>query len=156
MPLQPASAGDYEAILKFEVEADNLGEINDVKLYTILHTESWQGNTEHVRFILSKFENSDILFKLDEKSQTALHYAAYSRHPQVVEVLIDAAREAFSSYSFEAFFRQANRDMDTALSHAVIQGNLPTVKLLVEADSRDRHIQNHQCKTPIYIAAKNG
>ncbi|WOG86482.1 hypothetical protein DCAR_0205691 [Daucus carota subsp. sativus] len=45
---------------------------------------------------------------------------------------------------------------NTALHVAVLNGNVAIVKLLVEADPSDRHIQNYEGKTPIYIAAEKG
>nr|XP_017233103.1 PREDICTED: uncharacterized protein LOC108207155 [Daucus carota subsp. sativus] len=45
---------------------------------------------------------------------------------------------------------------NTALHVAVLNGNVAIVKLLVEADPSDRHIQNYEGKNPIYIAAEKG
>ena len=58
--------------------------------------------------------------------------------------------------SFQAFLRQADKDLDTALHAAVKYGHLDIVKLLVEADPSDTHIQNGEGKTPMYIAVEKG
>lgn len=156
-----AIAGDADAIVKLEMQADELIPVHAERL-NILHIESWRGNTDRVHFILRKLANKKLLLKLDTKTQTALHYAAFYGQPEVVQILIDSARQAFQADShnpvslFQGFIRQANRDLDTALSHAVMQGYLSIVKLLVEADPIGKHIQNHEGKTPIYIALEKG
>lgn len=155
-----AIAGDADAIVKLEMQADKLFDIYGVTHCTILHVESWKGNTEHVRFILRKFANKNLLFKLDMGKQTALQYASYYGHPEVVEVLLDAARQTFQDngtpVTFQAFLRHPMRDLDTALSHSVVQGNLSIVKMSADADPTDKHIQNNKGKTPIYIALEKG
>lgn len=47
-----------------------------------------------MRKIASK---QNLWVKLDVLKQTALHYAAFYGHPDVVEVLIDGARQAFQN-----------------------------------------------------------
>ncbi|XP_074357329.1 uncharacterized protein LOC141697043 isoform X2 [Apium graveolens] len=128
---------------------------------TILHVESKNGNTERVRFIVREFASKNLLVKLDNQQETALTWAAYLGHTEVVAVLIDAARHlpSLSPHdngvsSFQAFLRQGDKDSDTALHGAVFQGNVDIVKLLVEADPTDRHTQNDDGKTPMFIAVE--
>nr|XP_017232624.1 PREDICTED: ankyrin-3-like isoform X2 [Daucus carota subsp. sativus] len=159
-----AIAGDANARAALEMEAERLNEDGE----TILHVESKRGDTERVRFIVTEFSNKDLLVKQDKLKQTALHLAAHHGHTQVVEVLIDAARRHLPSSSarddthnpfsaFKAFIRLATSPkQNTALHVAVLNGNVAIVKLLVEADPSDRHIQNYEGKTPIYIAAEKG
>ncbi|KAK1382071.1 hypothetical protein POM88_019806 [Heracleum sosnowskyi] len=152
-----AIAGNADAISELEAKADKL----DRSDRTILHNESGNGNTERVRFLVNKLANKNILLKLDGMKQTALHFGACYGHTQVVEVLIDAATHLPSSSSnrvssFQAFIRQVNADGATALSNAVNKDYMDIVKLLVEADPGDRHIQNGEGKTPIYVAAEKG
>ncbi|KAK1373724.1 hypothetical protein POM88_029917 [Heracleum sosnowskyi] len=156
-----AITGDPEAIIKLEKEADKLSTYDR----TILHIESKEGNVERVQFIVKEFENKNLLIKLDAINKTALHLAADCGHTQVVKVLIDAAKRLTSSETndpqnsvscFQAFVRQANNRMNTALHLAVTNGHMAIAKLLVEADPSDRHIQNGNGDTPVYLAAKLG
>lgn len=156
-----AIAGDADARARLEIEADKL----DKDEQTILHIESRRGNTEHVRFILREFAHKNLLVNLNLYKWTALHLAAHFGHIEVVKVLIDAARllPSFSSAnghnpvsSFQAFLRQVSGYLNTALHMAVEKGYVDIVKLLVEADPNDRHIQDNERKTPLYLAADLG
>ncbi|KAL1826605.1 hypothetical protein ACET3Z_005017 [Daucus carota] len=158
-----AIAGDAISIAALKMKADKVNELGE----TILHVESKRGDIENVGFIVSEFANKSLLGKLDGSKQTALHLAAHGGHIQVVEALIDAARLLSPSLandgahtsvdSFQHFIRQANvPNRNTALHLAVLHGNVAIVKLLVEADPNDSHVQNSEGKTPIYIAAEKG
>ncbi|KAL8118192.1 uncharacterized protein LOC141723618 [Apium graveolens] len=147
-----AIAGDDDAIARLEMNTDTLSKYGE----TILHTESESGNTEHVRFILREFASKNLLAKLTIYKHTALHQAIYRGHTEVAEVIIQAARQNFSGTSFQDFLRQGDKDNDTALHAAVMEGNVAIVKLLVEADPHDTHIQNDEGKTPMYMAVEQG
>ena len=156
-----AMAGGALATAELEMEADKLFKYEE----TILHLESEKGNIERVRFILREFANKNLLAKLSEFKQTALHLAIYKGRTQVAEVLIDAARQLpplsdgdddHPVTSFQAFLRQADDKKNTALHAAVKKGHVPIVKLLVEADPTDTHIHNDEGKTPMYIAVEEG
>nr|XP_017233149.1 PREDICTED: uncharacterized protein LOC108207200 [Daucus carota subsp. sativus] len=153
-----AIAGDPISKAVLRMKAYKLNELGE----TILHVESMKGEIENVRFIVSEFANKSLLGKLDRSKQTALHLAAQHGHTQVVEALIDAARllpnDAHNQVTFlQDFIRQADvQNGNTTLHLAVVNDNVAIVKLLVEADSNDSHVRNHEGKTPIYIAAENG
>ncbi|WOG86575.1 hypothetical protein DCAR_0205790 [Daucus carota subsp. sativus] len=156
-----AMAGDAAATAELEIEADRLYRFEE----TILHLQSEKGNTERVKFILRKFAHKNLLAKLSRYKHTALHLAIYEGQTEVAEVLIDAACDLPPPSdddhnpkltSFQAFVRQGDKDMDTALHAAVLRGNATIVKRLVEADPTDTHIQNNDGKTPMYIAVENG
>ncbi|XP_074357068.1 uncharacterized protein LOC141696843 isoform X2 [Apium graveolens] len=144
--------GDAEAITELVMEADKLNRYGR----SILHTESKNGNTERVRFILKEFANKNLLEKLTYCKETALHWAIYGGHTKVAEVLIEAARRHLPEISFQSFLRQGDQDNDTALHCAVMYGHVAIVKLLVEADPTDTHKQNYSGKTPMYIAVEKG
>lgn len=157
-----AIAGDPISKAALEMEANRL-EHEEGK--TILHVESKKGVIENVRFIVSAFANKNILVKLDNQKQTALHLAAQDGQTQVVEVLVDAARHLPSSSAnndnhitpIQAYIRQNTGPMkNTALHLAVLNCEVAIVKLLVQADPNDSHVPNNEGKTPIYIAAENG
>ena len=162
-----AIARDADAIAALEMHADKVSGDSEE---TILHTESENGNTEHVRFILREFAHKNLLVKLDLYKRSALHLASYKGHTEVAEILINAATHLLPPSphddnidddnpvtSFQAFLRQADKYyMQTALHKAVKKGNVALVKLLVEADTSDKHIQDDQGKTPMYIAVKEG
>ncbi|KAL1833233.1 hypothetical protein ACET3Z_002884 [Daucus carota] len=151
-----AIAGDSDAILKLQTEAEKLSTHNR----TILHNETRYGNT------VTEFANKNLLIKLESRgSNTALHLAAEHGHAQVAELLIDAARHLPCSSAkyrddcvtcFQAFLRQTNYSQSTALHIAARRGHAAIVKMLVEADPSDRHVQNSVGETPIYIAANLG
>lgn len=133
---------------------------------TILHIASKDGSIEQVQYILKEFAGDNFLVKLDSNKETALHVAAFYGHTEVVEGLIDAAKKTLPTSadtdpqnpinSFEGFVRHANESMNTALHLAVGHGNLGCAKLLAEEDKGDRHIQNCNDETPVYLAAKLG
>ncbi|XP_074355568.1 uncharacterized protein LOC141695213 [Apium graveolens] len=158
-----AIAGDADAIAELGKKANIT---LDEQENTILHIESISGNAAHVRLILTEFANKNLLVKLNCQQQTALACAAYLGHTEVVEILIDAARHLppFSANenphnrdsSFQAFLRQGDKYSDTALHAAVLKGHVDVVKLLVEADPADKHTQNSEGKTPMYIAVEQG
>ncbi|XP_074358667.1 uncharacterized protein LOC141697977 [Apium graveolens] len=147
-----AIAGEAEAKAKLELEADILNDDDE----TILHIESQNGNTERVQFILTKLANKKLLPKLTTYKQTALHRAIFGGHIEVAKVIINAASGQMPETSFQAFLRQGDEDLDSALHAAVMYGNLDIVKLLVEVDPTDKHSRNYNGKTPVYLAAENG
>nr|XP_017224970.1 PREDICTED: serine/threonine-protein phosphatase 6 regulatory ankyrin repeat subunit B-like [Daucus carota subsp. sativus] len=151
---EAAIAGDGDAIAKLEMKADKLDRYDR----TILHIESMNGNTEHVRFILREFANKNLLVKLGNQQENALAWAAYFGHTEVVELLIEAARDLPPDpiTSVQAYLRHADQDSETALHAAIKGGSLDAVKLLVEADPTDTHIQNKLGETPMYMAVENG
>ena len=149
-----AIAGDAYAIAKLETQAD------------ILNRGEETTNAKRVRVILREFAKKNLLAKLTSEKQTTLHLAAIYGHTELAEILIDAASYLHPSdndntqedptTSFQAFLRQSDLNEDTALHAAVKKGNLAIVKLLVEADPSDTHIQNDEGKTPMYIAVEQG
>ena len=155
-----AIAGDDDAIAALEMHADKLNKYEE----TILHTESENGNTEHVQFILKEFAEKKLLVKLNKYKQTALHLASCEGHTEVAEILINTARQLLPPSldddnpvtTFQAFLWQADDEMETALHDAVRKGNVGLVKLLVEADPSHPHTQNSEGETPIYIAVERG
>lgn len=125
------------------------------------------GNTEKALSILKEHASHDssFLFSLDSNGETALHHAAYYGHTEVVKVLIDTVRSLPSAPTLFwkadrspviSFIRIANRWRNTALHLAVSNHNVDIVKLLIEADPRDGHIQNNDGDSPVYLAAKRG
>lgn len=123
--------------------------------------ESFDGSTDRIKFILMRFATSTYFGKVDSYKETALHLAVYYEHTKLVALLIDAARylqhDSYDSTSrFEAFVRQGDDEMNTALHLAVEKGNMDIVKLLVQADPSYLHAQNSYSETPIYLAARLG
>lgn len=144
-----AIAGHTDARVILAKKADKLNRYKR----TILHIEAMHGYKERVQFILSEFVNKNLLSKVDEYKQTALQLTADYGKTKVVEVLIDAARHL---PFFKFFLRKGNQDEETALHLVVKRGNMDIARLLVNADPDDRHIQNSDGETPIYIAADIG
>lgn len=130
---------------------------------TILHVASKDGSIKQVQYILQEFAKYNFLGKLDSNEETALHVAASYGHTEVVKGLIDAARSLPLTSAdddpiagFRKFVRQPNNKKNTALHLAVSNGNVDCAELLVKADPDDRHIQNDDGYTPIYLAAEMG
>ena len=156
---EKAMHGDATAMSELKKEADELEKVGNTILCNLdvyIH-----GDTERVRFILREFADRNILIKLNGYNQTALFLAAGFGHSKVVKVLIEAATNfpwASSAdnpiTSFQAFVRQPDKELNTALIFAARNGYVETVKLLVKADPSDRHIPNEDGKTPIYIAVE--
>ena len=156
---EKAMHGDATAMSELKKEADELEKVRK----TILCEVCIDGDTERVRFILREFADRNILIKLNIFNQTALILAAGYGHSKVVKVLIEAATNFpwassadNSITSFQAFVRQPDKELNTALIFAARNGYVETVKLLVKADPSDRHIPNEDGKTPIYIAVERG
>ncbi|XP_074357802.1 uncharacterized protein LOC141697373 isoform X1 [Apium graveolens] len=145
-----AIVGDAEAIAKLKIKADTVND--DGK--TLLHIESESGNTKRVRFILREFAYKNLLSKLTPYKYSALHLAIYDGHTEVADVIIEAARRQLLETEFQAFLRQGDEYMNTALDAAVMKGNVAIVKLLLEADPIDTHIQNDE--DALYGAAFSG
>lgn len=125
---------------------------------TIFHEyESFDGSTERIKFILMRFATNTYFGKVDSYKETALHLAAYYGHTKLAALIIDAARYLHkdnldNSKSYEAFVRQGDDKMNTALHLAVKKQHVDIVKLLVEADQSGMYIQNSDNETPIYLA----
>ncbi|KAL8091033.1 hypothetical protein AgCh_040215 [Apium graveolens] len=150
---ESAIAGDADAIARLEMNTDILSKYSE----TILHIESESGNTKHVQFILREFGYKNLLFKLNRFKQTALQLAVCKGHTEVAEMIIEAARRQFQETSFQAFLRHGDKNNDTALHAAVMEGNVAIVKLLVKDDPDNTHLQNYdEGKTPMYIAVEKG
>ncbi|KAL8122420.1 hypothetical protein AgCh_018949 [Apium graveolens] len=155
---EAAISGDANAIEKLREKAQERARGNK----TILHTESMYGNTENLLFILKEFANRSFLFNVDSNGETALHLAAYYGHTEVVKALINAARSLPSSADDAispviTFIRLANYVYaNTALHLAVSNHNVDIVKVLVEEDPTDTHIQNSDGDSPVYLAAERG
>ncbi|XP_074357005.1 uncharacterized protein LOC141696779 isoform X1 [Apium graveolens] len=144
-------------ILKLLVESDptHKHEQNS-KGKTPIHIAAENGYTDIVKVLCT---TCTAPLNLDGPgSSTALHAAIKKDNDiiEVVEALIDAARRHLPKASFQAFLRHGDEDMETPLHYAVTEGNVAIVKLLVEADPTDPHIQNNDGKTPMYIAVEKG
>lgn len=134
---------------------------------TILHIASRNGSVEQVEYILREFAGNNYLVQRDSNEDTALHVAAFCAHTDVVKILIDEARSLPTNTSadddpdtpiscFEDFIRHPNGNRNTALHLAVSRGNGGCAELLVKANRSDRHIQNSEGATPLYLAVKLG
>lgn len=147
-----AMIGNAEAKFELSIKVDT-----EIRYHnrTILHMESMYGNTDRVRFIVREFSEKNLLLKQDANEETALHIAADNGKSEVVKVLIDAARRD-SVTCVEDFVRKVNNKRNTALHLAVRNCDLVTAELIARADPDDRHTQDSNSCTPIYLAAKLG
>jgi ankyrin repeat protein len=86
------------------------------------------------------------LNKLDMYGQTALHYAAKSKNPSLVSILLERG----------ANLNIVNGAERTALQIAVGSCNLPIVRVLLSRPSIDINVQDKYAETALYFAAEGG
>jgi ankyrin repeat protein len=77
---------------------------------------------------------------------TALHAAAYLRHPSVMQVLVDYGIDMDAQGPYNGY---------TALHDAVWQNNIEGVQILVKAGART-DLKSNQGETAIALAKKHG
>jgi ankyrin repeat protein len=100
-------------------------------------------------FIAFFDEGADIL-ATDKNGKNTLHIAAQSGNPQMVSIIIQAARKR---KELQKAVEAKDSTGATALHYAIASKNLPTAQLLLEAGA-DVNAQTNEGLTPLMIAAK--
>ncbi|CAK5112039.1 unnamed protein product [Meloidogyne enterolobii] len=117
-------------------------EIVETKLELIefpLHEAAKMGDCNFLRECL---ENKVSVNSLDRSSSTALHWAAYTGHFDILEILLTISNVAISAQ---------NKLGDTPLHAASSKGRIECVQLLVDSGA-NLQIKNSQGKRPIDVA----
>ncbi|XP_034686330.1 protein ACCELERATED CELL DEATH 6-like [Vitis riparia] len=155
-----AANGDIEALKK--IPASEFHAQLSPKHNTILHIASEFGQIECVNWILDFPSSSSLLQRPNLNEDTPLHLAARERHLDVVEALINAAREPTLDIETgvgadkEMLIRMTNKGKNTALHEAVRFNHYDVVKLLIEKDPEFNYGANDSGTTPLYMAAERG
>nr|XP_011470866.1 PREDICTED: ankyrin repeat and protein kinase domain-containing protein 1-like [Fragaria vesca subsp. vesca] len=105
-----------------------------------------------------------LLLQPNQSGDTALHLAARHGRAEIVEVLIQAAKDwhgdleegTSSTEGCHRFLiRRTNKEKNTALHEAVRFNHFDVVKKLTEEDPEFLYSANDAGETPLYIAAEN-
>jgi len=111
---------------------------------SLLIVSSANGQFEMVKLLLDS--GADIDAVDSSMKATALHAAAYLRHPKVMKILIEYGINIDAQGPYNGY---------TALHDAVWQNNVEGVKLLVNAGAR-LDIKGNKGNTPLDLAKKSG
>jgi uncharacterized protein len=110
---------------------------------SLLIVSAADGNAEMVKLLLDA--GADIHAVDASMKATALHAAAYLRHPQVMAVLCDYGIEIDAQGPFNGY---------TALHDAVWQNNVEGVRILVKAGANVA-LRGNDGKTPLDLARQH-
>lgn len=145
-----------------EDDESSLEEIFESCMRRINHNKLLQGSAERMQFVLTELGKKNLWSRVEDQ-KTAFHCAVTHKSSEVVQLLIHKARLSLSSSAsdghdqsicLESLLRQGDLLGYTALHRAVEDGDLEIAKLLAEADSNDKHVQNFRDETPVYTAVR--
>ncbi|KAF5745963.1 hypothetical protein HS088_TW06G00128 [Tripterygium wilfordii] len=134
---------------------------------TLLHVAASHGNADIVT-MLTGDDYPDILKKTNSKGDTALHVAAKAGHNTIVETLIQqinkrkelihdqTKNQHLSSGQDSCPVRIPNKQGNTALHEALINGHEPVAQSLLKGDSEVVFFLNKKGESPLYLAAEAG
>ena len=156
---EAAAKGDIDVLKKIP-ESEFHAQLSP-KHSTILHIASEFGEIECVNWILDLPSSSSLLQRPNLNEDTPLHLAARQGHLEVVEALINAAREPTLDIEtgpgpHKVMLRMKNKGKDTALHEAVRYRNYGVVMLLIEEDPDFTYGANDSGITPLYMAVEGG
>ncbi|XP_010650279.1 protein ACCELERATED CELL DEATH 6 isoform X1 [Vitis vinifera] len=156
---EAAAKGDIDVLKKIP-ESEFHAQLSP-KHNTILHIASEFGKIECVNWILDLPSSSSLLQRPNLNEDTPLHLAARQGHLEVVEALINAAREPTLDIEtgpgpHKVMLRMKNKGKDTALHEAVRYRNYGVVMLLIEEDPDFTYGANDSGITPLYMAVEGG
>ncbi|KAJ1644494.1 hypothetical protein LPJ64_003832 [Coemansia asiatica] len=140
-----AATGDLQGMYMLEAASNNALEVTcyDYTGQTPLHSAVRAGQLPCARFLLKRGASVHVLSR---KGHTPLFEAIYSRHPEMVNLLIQAG----------AHFSDAEiRDLMLSMQHAVSRGDIEFVKIAVRAGF-DVNASDHEGRTILYFAVISG
>ncbi|GMY20731.1 ankyrin repeat-containing protein At5g02620-like [Fagus crenata] len=115
---------------------------------TILHVAANFKNTEAATKILDL--DRSLLCKTNKKGDTPMHIAARLGCSEMVELLINCAKEDVEEG--RKLLTTVNLEKDTALHVAVRKGHLGIVKLLIQEDKTLAMMINEAKESPLFLA----
>lgn len=174
--IQAATAGQFDT-LKFLAEQGLDLKQNNARYGTLLTSAVKSGNLELVKWLVEQ-QGADIKV-VSPFGWTALHFAAYGNHEAIVRYLLGRGADPLSVAEDntnvlmlaagkgrlelvqwlrqQARFNLEQRDQDgmSALQHAVSEGQLETVRYLIEAGTNP-WVKTHKQENLLMLAAKSG
>ncbi|XP_030958766.1 ankyrin repeat-containing protein At5g02620-like [Quercus lobata] len=134
-------------------------EVSSSTLRSLLEKVTWERNT--VLHLAVNFENKVIaekilesdqrlLYKTNNKGDTALHIAARFGYMEMVELLIKYRKQDVEQGM--NLLRKQNSEEDTALHVAVRKGEKKNVKLLIDEDPTLALMTNKAEESPLFLA----
>ena len=121
-----------------------IGSLND--MHTPLLVASRDGYADIVKNLLNA--KADQTKRGYPMSSLAIHKAAFMGHDEVLELLVD------EKWSRKVINDQEPGNGNTALHNAVLNGNVKSVEILVEAGAK-KNIKNYQNETPLDLAKRH-
>ncbi|KAJ1813950.1 hypothetical protein LPJ75_002973 [Coemansia sp. RSA 2598] len=140
-----AATGDLQGMYMLEAASNNALEVTcyDYTGQTPLHSAVRAGQLPCARFLLKRGASVHVLSR---RGHTPLFEAIYSRHPEMVNLLVQAG----------AHFSDAEiRDLMLSMQHAVSRGDIEFVKIAVRAGF-DVNASDHEGRTILYFAVIAG
>lgn len=111
---------------------------------SLLIVSAADGHADMVKLLLDS--GADMAAVDASMKATALHAAAYLRHPSVMQVLVDYGIDMDAQGPYNGY---------TALHDAIWQNNIEGVRILVKAGART-DLKSNQGEAAIALAKKNG
>ncbi|KAH7857789.1 hypothetical protein Vadar_016467 [Vaccinium darrowii] len=152
----------YNAVVNDDVDQlDRYTELFDNQVTrnhsTILHVAAHFGKLGCVAKILEK--KPCLILQVNSNGENPLHIAVREQHYDVVEALLNGARDLLQDPESRVPIRQqilraTNEDGDTPLHLAVQEGDNSFVRFLVNQDLSFEHSPNKAGETPLYLAAE--
>ncbi|KAJ2375961.1 hypothetical protein IW150_002253, partial [Coemansia sp. RSA 2607] len=136
-----ASTGDLQGMYMLEAASNNSLDVTcyDYTGQTPLHSAVRAGQLPCARFLLKRGASVHVLSR---RGHTPLFEAIYARHPEMVNLLVQAG----------AHFSDAEiRDLMLSMQHAVARGDIEFVKIAVRAGF-DVATTDHEGRTVLYFA----
>ncbi|KAJ1954295.1 hypothetical protein GGI12_005822 [Dipsacomyces acuminosporus] len=136
-----AATGDLQGMYLLEAASNNRLEVTcyDYTGQTPLHSAVRAGQLPCARFLLKRGASVHVLSR---QGHTPLFTAIYSRHPEMVNILLQAG----------AHFSDAEtKDLMLSMQNAVARGDIEFVKLAVKAGF-DVGATDHEGRTILYFA----
>ncbi|XP_015160345.1 uncharacterized protein [Solanum tuberosum] len=100
--------------------------------------------------ILRDFWREEVVFPIDNRGDTILHFIAIHGNVSALKLLIEERPISGQDLKIQ------NKDGNTALHEAARFGRLEIVKVMVSLDSEILFERNSKGETPIYVAAAHG
>jgi ankyrin repeat protein len=143
-PLDEAAPAGFRDIVQLLLDAGSKVVAPDYYGFTALHFTAAQGHTAIVQLLLKKGADANFCDKEKEESSTPLLEAATAGHHETAKALIAGG----------ALVNTAHRNGWTPLHAAIMSGNVPTVRVLLE--NGVKFTADAEGWTPLHTAVLKG